>query len=157
MQGTCKCGSFANQKLEQSVITMRQWSGKRSQKNDRACLWIERPEEACVWNAAMASSRSATVSRPKPVAAKTGALKAGTTKVSFKVQILKAILYRHFPSKEDLAAATMVRVAGSCPRSTASLPAIAVFYTLCARACDPVLCTCFESLNRPLFNSSSGY
>jgi hypothetical protein len=97
------------------------------------------------------------LSGPKPVAAKTGALKAGTTKVSFKVQILKAILYRHFPSKEDLAAATMVRVAGSCPRSTASLPAIAVFYTLCARACDPVLCTCFEGLNRPLFNSSSGY
>jgi TetR/AcrR family transcriptional regulator of autoinduction and epiphytic fitness len=127
----------------------------------------------------MASSRSATVSSPKPVAAKTGALKAGTTKVSFKVQILKAILYKHFPSKEDLAAATMVRVAGSCPHGSGQLasrsqtvrsdqggrrrvmqmqlPTIAVFYTLCARACDPVLCTCFEGLNRPLFNSSSGY
>ena len=57
----------------------------------------------------MTSSRSASVSRPKPVVAKIGALKAGTPKVSVKVQILKAILHRHFPSKEDLAVAAMVR------------------------------------------------
>jgi len=43
--------------------------------------------------------------------------------VAAEVGIAKASLYKHFPSKEDLAAAAMVRVLGSAQAFLASLPA----------------------------------
>src|SRR3990167_6632583 len=75
--------------------------------------------------------------------------------VAVEVGIAKASLYKHFPSKEDLAAAAMARVmeraraflegldASRAAQADGSLnpalPPIAVLYTLYARACDPVL------------------
>jgi AcrR family transcriptional regulator len=71
--------------------------------------------------------------------------------VAAQVGIAKASLYKHFPSKEDLAAAAMVRVMrraqaylaalpdGMAPLDNTQLPAIAILYTFFARACDPVV------------------